>query len=490
MSRRSRPPSPASAMPNWNSLFKNCYRNGNEPNRLLAAALLVRRSREAVASPNAFLEFCFTDSHGQRLRQAQVHRELQQFLSEQARALVELPRDHGKSLQMCGRILWELGRNPALRVKLVCATDALAAERSRFLRDAIAANPRLPLVFPHLRPARPWTAEAFTIVRPAAGIGPTVAAFGIGAGSTGARADLLVCDDIVDVRSLHSPAERERVKQEFQNNLLNLLEPDGRFWGLSTPWHPDDLNAHLKANPAFSLFRRAIGAELQPVWPEKWPIPKLEARLREIGSAAFARGYRLLPISEGEVAIPAGWVQFWHEELPRDRFEMVVLSVDPAVTARVKADASALVVLGRIPGTNAIHCLEALARRVSTPDLIALIDTVDRQWTPDLILFESNAAFAGIRDLMQRHARFGAKVQGVTQSRSKEARTAAFGVPVQNGLFRLKGGPPGLNGVDTSQRELFDEMTTFPFSNHDDLLDAAATGTEYLLGRPAPRLWV
>ncbi|MCZ2340286.1 MAG: hypothetical protein LC104_00645 [Bacteroidales bacterium] len=454
---------------------------------LQAAALLTRRLREAAHSPDVLLEFCFTDSLGHPLRQATVHRELQQFLTGHTRALIELPRDHGKSLQMCGRVLWELGHNPALRVKLVCATETLAAERSRFLREAIAANPRLRLVFPHLRPARPWTAEAFTIVRPADVIGPTVAAFGIGAGSTGARADLLICDDIVDVRSLYSPAERARVKDDFHNNLLNLLEPDGRFWGLSTPWHTDDLNAHLKKNPAFALFRRAVGPELQPVWPEKWPTSQLAARLREIGSAAFARGYRLLPITEGEVAIPAHWVQFWQEELPRERFEMVVLSVDPAVTAQSRADASALVVLGRVQGTNAIHCLEATARRISTPDLIAQIDTLDQFWSPDVILFESNAAFAGIRDLMQRHARFGAKVQGITQSRSKEARAAAFGVPVQNGRFRLRG---GLTGVDARQRELFDEMTTFPFSTHDDLLDAAATGTEYLLARPVPRLWV
>lgn len=455
--------------------------------QLRAITRLTRRLREAVHSPDVLLTFCFTDANGQPLRQATVHRELQQFLTDHSRALVELPRDHGKSLQMCGRVLWELGHNPALRVKLVCATDALAAERSRFLREAIAANSRLRMVFPHLRPARPWSVSAFTIARPAAVIGPTVAAFGIGSGSTGARADLLICDDIVDVRALSSRAERQRVKDEFHNNLLNLLEPDGRFWGFSTPWHPDDLNAQLQANPAFSLFRRAVGAELQPVWPEKWPTAQLAARLQEIGAAAFARGYRLLPMDDNAVAIPAGWVQFWREALPRERFEMVVLSVDPAVTARQKADASALVVLGRVQGTNAIHCLEASARRVSTPDLIALIDTMNQFWTPDVILFESNAAFAGIRDLMQRHARFGGKVQGITQSRSKDARTAAFGVPVQNGLFRLRGGPAG---VDASQRELFDEMTTFPFAAHDDLLDAAAAGTEYLLGRPAPRLWV
>lgn len=195
------------------------------------------------SEPSTFIPFALRDPHNRPLVQAAIHRDLQQFLSANSRALVELPRDHGKTVQVCGRILWELGRNPGLRVKLVCATDALAADRSRYLREQIAHNPLVGIVFPHLVPGLPWAAEAFTVRRPAEVVGPSVAAFGVGTGSTGARADLLVCDDIVDVRSLHSPGDRQRVRDYFTNNLLNLLEPDGRFWGLCTPWH-DPQNHH------------------------------------------------------------------------------------------------------------------------------------------------------------------------------------------------------------------------------------------------------
>src|SRR5262249_1480007 len=156
------------------------------------------------------------------------------------------------------RLLWELGRNPGLRVRIVCASETLAAERGRFLRDALTANARLRLVFPHLRPARPWEATRFTVARPAHVIGPSVAALGVRAAATGARADLLVCDDIVDVKALRSRVDRERVRADFHENLVNLLEPDGRLWCLFTPWHTDDLNSRLKANPEFALFRRAV----------------------------------------------------------------------------------------------------------------------------------------------------------------------------------------------------------------------------------------
>ena len=436
----------------------------------------------ARLDPNAFIRFCFADSHGLPIQQAAIHLELQDFLSNHPKALIELPRDHGKSFQICSRIVWELGRNPGLRVKIVCSTGAIAAERSRFLRSAIDGNGWVRQVFPNLLPSEPWSADRFTVQRPAEAIGPSVAAYGVGAGSTGTRADLLICDDIVDVRALHTASERNRVADYFHENLMNLLEPDGRFWGLFTPWHGDDLNARLKKNGSYTHFRRAIGSDLEPVWPEKWPVAKLKARREEIGATSFARGYRLVPIAEEDTPIRGEWVRFWAEPA---EYESIVLSVDPAVGISSKADSSALVVLGK--SNASIHVLEATARRVAAPDLVGLIDDFDRRWNPAVVLFETNAAFLGIKDLLVRHTRFGPRVKGISQSKDKASRIAAFSVSVENGSFRLKGDDAG--SVDVGQKRLMDEMITFPFGEHDDLVDAAATGTAYLLDRREPRMW-
>src|SRR6266436_530969 len=177
----------------------------------IANAALTLQTRDhplILQSPDDVIEFCFTDPAGRGLTQAPVHSDLQAFLGRHRRALIELPRDHGKSMQVCLRILWELGRDPSLRVRIVCASDAMAAERCRFLRDAITHNERLRLLFPELRPSRPWGVTRFTIARPAEVIGPSVTAIGVGSVSIGSRADLLVCDDIVDVKALRSRAER------------------------------------------------------------------------------------------------------------------------------------------------------------------------------------------------------------------------------------------------------------------------------------------
>jgi predicted phage terminase large subunit-like protein len=164
----------------------------------------------------------------------------------------------------------------------------------------------------------------------------------------------------------------------------------------------------------------------------------------------------------------------------------VILSVDPVVSQSSRADRSALVVLART-ATNEVRVRDAVARRVPAPDLVHLIDELDRRWLPEVILFESNSAFGGIRDLLQRYARFGPKIQGVVQTRDKMSRAHALSVSVQNGSFRLQS--RNASHGHAGQQESFDEMTTFPFGAHDDLLDAAATGAAYLLDRPEPRVW-
>lgn len=454
---------------------------------------------EALAArrdPCQFIRYCFVDGSGQPLEPAGIHRELQAFLSQHRHALIELPRDHGKSTQVCGRILWELGHNPNLRVKIVCATESIAAERSRFLREAIEWNRRVRLVFPSLRPSSPWADEGFTVEREASILGPSVSAVGVGSASTGTRADLLVCDDVVDARALSSRVQRQRVRQEFEQNLMNLLEPDGRFWGLFTPWHADDLNAHLVRNGSFAHYRRAIDSQLTPLWPEKWPRERLQARLREIGLSAFARGYHLVPLTQEEAVIRGEWVQVWTEPA---RYERVVVAVDPAVGTSASADRTGVVAVGEVLaparagdmllslGGREFHILSARARRTTPRQLVQLLDEMDRLYAPEVILVEGNGGFQALTKLLVPLARFGGKLKTVTTTRSKSDRVAAFSVPVENGVVRLKGRADGR--IDPSQRELFEEMVTFPTGRHDDLLDATALAVSYLLERRSPRVF-
>lgn len=62
---------------------------------------------------------------------------------------------------------------------------------------------------------------------------------GIGGSITGKHADIIITDDIVNLKDRISRAERERTKAVYME-LQNICNPDGRFINTGTPWHKED----------------------------------------------------------------------------------------------------------------------------------------------------------------------------------------------------------------------------------------------------------
>jgi hypothetical protein len=110
---------------------------------------------------------------------------------------------------------------------------------------------------------------------------------GIGTGGslTGKHADIIITDDIVNLRDRISRAERERTKAIYQE-LQNIRNPGGRIINTGTPWHPDD---------AFTLMPE----------PDRWDYTrtglldagKIEALRRSMAPSLFAANYELRHIA-------------------------------------------------------------------------------------------------------------------------------------------------------------------------------------------------
>lgn len=62
---------------------------------------------------------------------------------------------------------------------------------------------------------------------------------GIGTSITGKHADIVITDDIVNLKDRISKAERERTKIQYME-LQNIKNRGGRFINTGTPWHKDD----------------------------------------------------------------------------------------------------------------------------------------------------------------------------------------------------------------------------------------------------------
>lgn len=68
---------------------------------------------------------------------------------------------------------------------------------------------------------------------------PQLLGIGAGASLTGKHADLIITDDIINMKDRYSKAERDRTKNVYQE-LENIKNKGGRFINTGTPWHKDD----------------------------------------------------------------------------------------------------------------------------------------------------------------------------------------------------------------------------------------------------------
>lgn len=111
---------------------------------------------------------------------------------------------------------------------------------------------------------------------------------GIGTGGslTGKHADIIITDDIVNLKDRISRAERERTKAIYQE-LQNIRNPGGRIINTGTPWHKED---------AF---------ELMPE-PEMWDykrtgmltMKQIESLRASMSPSLFAANYELRHIAQ------------------------------------------------------------------------------------------------------------------------------------------------------------------------------------------------
>ena len=292
-------------------------------------AMQVAAARE---DPDAFIEYVFEDKHGQPLRQGPLHRQWQREIYHpewnpdgSRRALIIAPRDHGKTTQIAvGRVLWELGKNPNLRIKIACQSDSKAMERLFEITDHLERNDRVKKVFPHLQPADrgDWTKHKIVVQRDLFSKDASIEALGITSTATGGRCDLLLADDIVDRRNaIQFPQIRETIKHAWKSDWTNLLEPDGRVVYICTLWHTADNSHELMNNPAYSVLAHAVNTSMtelegyrvergsnrtriewnEPLW-EHWTTDALKDRRIEIGSIEFDRAFRNIALS-GEIIV-------------------------------------------------------------------------------------------------------------------------------------------------------------------------------------------
>ena len=113
-----------------------------------------------------------------------------------------------------------------------------------------------------------------------------VVGLGIGTSITGKHADIVVTDDIVNLKDRISKAERERTKTQYME-LQNIKNRGGRFINTGTPWHKEDAISIMPNVRKYDCYSTGLITR-----------DKLEELRQSMSDSFFAANYELKHIAD------------------------------------------------------------------------------------------------------------------------------------------------------------------------------------------------
>ena len=113
-----------------------------------------------------------------------------------------------------------------------------------------------------------------------------VVGLGIGTSITGKHADIVVTDDIVNLKDRISKAERERTKTQYME-LQNICNRGGRFINTGTPWHKEDAISIMPNVRRYDCYSTGLISR-----------EKLEQLRQSMSDSLFAANYELKHIAD------------------------------------------------------------------------------------------------------------------------------------------------------------------------------------------------
>ncbi|HET6497286.1 MAG TPA: hypothetical protein VFH61_18225 [Thermoleophilia bacterium] len=395
-----------------------------------------------------------------------------EVVSGAPRLVLVSSRGHGKSTQMAEvRTLWEIGRNPNLLIKIVCASDQKAKERVALIRNFIESHDKLHRVFPELQPGDTWTKQALIVKRTLRSAHASIEARGVMSTATGGRGDLIVGDDVCDRRNtLLHPGLRVRVREAWNDDWMNVLNPPGRVVYIATPWHESDLTEHLRRTPGYHTIFQCINENLDPIWPERFPREELQRKRKQIGSIAFSRGYHCQPLTGDIQCVLPEWIQYV-DDCPEGRYAHF-MGYDPASSLSGEADyCGAVIVSVHLESMVGYVRYAAQFRRVF-PEQVRFIQETHRAWQFTQIAIEEYSYQTSLRQ--QIDARTPMPMVGMRPRESKQLRLQAISPYLESGKIKFHASlhPSRYIAKEPDEIDLVTQLTRFPLARYDDLVDA------------------
>lgn len=450
---------------------------------------LARRQLKACSSPADFAELVSNDQrpwHIEKLNRAL----LAVARGEIKRLAVSMPPRHGKSRQISQHFpAWFLGMYPDKKIILTSYEADFAATWGRKSRDLL--NEHGDLFGVSVR-ADSSAANRWDIVGREGGM----VTAGVGGPITGKGADILIIDDPVkNAEDARSDAKREKAWDWYLSTAYTRLEPGGAVILVMTRWHEDDLAGRLlRASendlellgdeewtvvdfPAIAIEDDEHRKAGEALWPERYPLERLERIRRRLSSYWWSALYQQRPAPPDGTIFKREGIRWYRED--GDAWELMQANqsisrrakseclrfqtVDLAVSEKESADWT-VVSTWDLTAKGELIWVDMVRQRVEGADHIGLLKRLYEQYHP---------SFVGIEDaqfqlaVVKHAAAANLPARRLKAKGDKYGRALSAGAKWENGLIYM---PANGSWCETA----IDEMIAFNNGAHDDIVDTVA----------------
>ena len=222
--------------------------------------------KEALASLRKFEDFrdrYFRTETGEKYETADFHQKwinaILTAIDEGNEQMILSPPRHGKTDLLTHFAVWQICKNPNVRIMWVGGNEEIAKNAVGSVLDHLEHNQKLIEDFcipgqtfkPKNRSGKSWTAGQFTVAtRTVTGIkSPTMVAVGKGGKILSRDSDLIIADDIEDHGTTIQPSAREQTRQWWTTTLSSRKEEHTAIVIIGSRQHPEDLYNFLLENP-------------------------------------------------------------------------------------------------------------------------------------------------------------------------------------------------------------------------------------------------
>lgn len=319
---------------------------------------------------------------------------------------------------------------------------------------------------------------------------------GRGVNINGERPSKIIIDDVEDDQQVSSSEQREKLHDWLYRVIYPSKDPKrGKIKMIGTVLSP--LCEVLKFYQAHGgIFRKAIEND-QSIWPDMFPLKKLQEIKTKIGTRSFSQEYLNTPMNAETSTIHPDWIEktYW-EKLDNIHEMNIVIMFDPQAGKSEKSDFYGLCVVGYFPNDRHRYILEIQTGRGSALEQAALFVSVYQRYygAPNLtagieVLMNQVAAYDLILDWIARKIDLDIEQHFKVDNSNRNINFFSMrpdkeeGGVLVNKKVRMESHQAeferGEIHLHSTMRTFGEKLTCFPNVDHDDDIDALIYCLEY-----------